>query len=118
MHLDHLDHLTQHFNSFHICHDGEADDIQALVIANDTLQGTRVEVDCAIGSPHIVYAVGDGANEMDARMAFTNQLFQRNVANFGAMSNTHVSHRYVDKILEQSRDKECLVLHTASFTSL
>ena len=106
------------FNSYHISHDGEGDDIQALIIASDALKDKGVEVDCVIGNPDIVHFSADKAAEMEARMKLTNEVFGAQIAICGAHSNNEVSEKYVSGILEQSPEKKCLVLHTDSFKSL
>jgi hypothetical protein len=111
--------LTSKYESYHICQDGEGDDIQAMIIAKTYLGDTDIQVDCVIGNPDIVHvSSGDKSLEMQARMQLANQIFGRTVALHGAESNSDVSKKYVDGILEQSSVKKCLVLHTSSFKSL
>lgn len=107
------------YQSFHISHDGEGDDVQALAIAYEAIKGKSVTVDCVIGNPDIVHgSATNKSEEMAARIRLTNEVFHEQIAVPGARSNNEVSSAYVTGILEQSLDKKCLVLHTDSFASL
>lgn len=107
------------FESYHISHDGEPDDIQAVNIASNALRGKPVTVDCVIGNQEIKHVPGGNKDEeMKARMRLTNEVFNAQVAIPGALHNEQVSENYVNEILHQSLSKKCLVLHTDSFKSL
>ena len=106
------------FQSFAISHDGEADDIQALVIASHAVSDKDVYVDCVIGNPDIVHAPDNESQEMHERITLTNEIFQKEVAHLGAMSNDVIFSDYVGRIRQQSSQGASLVLHTASFKTL
>ena len=111
--------LMQEYESFHISHDGEGDDIQALIIAHSAINHGPVDVDCVIGNPDIVHvSTTDKDQEMQARMQMTDNVFGRHVALHGAKSNSEVSEQYIQGILKQSISQKCLCLHTDSFKSL
>lgn len=118
MHFINFNPLWRDFNSYHVSHDGEGDDIQALVIASDALRGEKVTVDCVFGNRDIIHVSENISEEMEARMALTNEVFGASIAIHGAESNDDISEKYVNEILEQSLEKKCLVLHTDSFKSL
>lgn len=110
--------LHRDYSSYLISHDGEGDDIQALAIAHDALKGKKAHVDCVIGNPDIVHVSKEKKVELQARMALTNEVFGAHVAVAGAVTNDAISEDYVDAILQNPQEKECLVLHTDSFKSL
>jgi len=103
------------FGSYHISHDGEPDDILALVIASTALKGRKVQVDCTIGNPDIVHASEDKDQEMLARILLTKKVFEGALVIPVAKSKDEISEQYVKGIIE---GKKCLVLHTDSFKSL
>lgn len=106
------------YNSFLISHDGEGDDIQALIIARDALNDEEVVVDCVIGNPDIAHAPQNPQNEMSERISITNEVFAREVAIQGTRERQEASNSYIAKIISESENKKCLVLHTDSFKSL